>query len=59
MLTSDTSEGGRATAGANGAAGDLLKGSDPELILDAIRRAPSTAPPCPEKGGHSAPGEPQ
>jgi DNA-binding NarL/FixJ family response regulator len=38
MLTSDTAASSEAAARAHGAAGYLLKGSRPDLLLDAIRR---------------------
>src|SRR4051794_13985252 len=37
MLTSDTADSSRAAARANGAAGYLIKGNNPDLVLDAIR----------------------
>jgi DNA-binding NarL/FixJ family response regulator len=37
MLTSDTAYSTRAAAEANGAVGYLIKGSDAQLVLDAIR----------------------
>jgi DNA-binding NarL/FixJ family response regulator len=39
LLTSDTAESSRAAARAAGVASYLLKGTDPALILDALREA--------------------
>jgi DNA-binding NarL/FixJ family response regulator len=38
MLTGDTSAGTRARVRARGAAGYVIKGSDPSVVLDAIRK---------------------
>jgi DNA-binding NarL/FixJ family response regulator len=38
MLTGDTSAGTRARVRARGAAGYVIKGSDPAVVLNAIRR---------------------
>jgi DNA-binding NarL/FixJ family response regulator len=38
MLTSDTAASSQATARAHGAAGYLVKGSPPNLVIDAIRQ---------------------
>ena len=54
MLTSETSDSSQAAARAHGAAGYLLKGSDPRLVLDAIRRAVLDVAPYPETGSHAA-----
>lgn len=42
LLTSDTAESSRATARANGVTDYLIKGADPDLILDALRHAGRT-----------------
>ena len=51
MLTSDPAARSRATARAHGAAGYLLKGGDPEAVLDAIRRVALGGTAWPEEGG--------
>jgi len=51
MLTSDTASSTRAAARANGAAGYLIKGNPPELILDAIRRVAAGGTAWPEDYG--------
>jgi DNA-binding NarL/FixJ family response regulator len=44
MLTGDTSAGTRARVRARGAAGYVIKGSDPSLVLDAIRKVAFGSP---------------
>jgi DNA-binding NarL/FixJ family response regulator len=48
FLTSAAAESSRAAARAGGAAGYLLKGSDPHLVLDAIRQVAGGATLWPE-----------
>jgi DNA-binding NarL/FixJ family response regulator len=43
LLTSDTASSSRAAARASGVVGYLLKGSDPDLILDALRHSGRTS----------------
>ena len=49
FLTSAAAESSRAAARAGGAAGYLLKGSDPHLVLDAIRQVAGGATLWPEE----------
>jgi DNA-binding NarL/FixJ family response regulator len=48
MLSSDTAPSSQATARAHGAAGYLIKGKPPQLMLDAIRRVAAGGTAWPE-----------
>jgi len=48
MLSSDTTDRSRAAARAHGAAGYLVKGADPILVTDAIRRVAAGGTAWPE-----------
>ena len=48
MLTSDTAPSSRARAEANGAVGNLFKGADADLVLDAVRHVASGGTAWPE-----------
>jgi DNA-binding NarL/FixJ family response regulator len=48
MLTSDTAPSSQAAARAHGAAGYLIKGDDPDLVLDAIRQVAAGGTAWPE-----------
>ena len=50
ILSSDTARSSRATAAAHGVAGYLYKGSEGELVLDAIRRVAGGGTVWPEDG---------
>jgi DNA-binding NarL/FixJ family response regulator len=54
MLTSDTAASSQAAARAHGAAGYLFKGSDPDLVLDAIRQVAAGGTAWPEDLGPDA-----
>ena len=53
LLTSDTAESSRAAARASGVVGYLIKGSDPDLILDALRHAGPTSTTSADQSSHT------